>query len=513
MNYTNDIFNLRNWFAWNVSDTVDSIQTHQKVSLRNLKQYCTMTLKLQHEVCGTFHNITELSIFSVASSATLGAATGFMNWPIFYCITKAKFYSDPKYRVFFYKLLINIAFADLLKGIIGGASSVVYHIKEALHNIQQVHIDAPIVHLSLLITDAAALVSITILSIDRIIALLFPIKYRTGFSTVTQNLIVLSIWPLAMAIVVPYFKTNYIKELAIFAGIAITIAVSSLIILTYAFKKKFNYKLRSINKQYVSSSEISTISEPHQLKDPLHGNNMMETVSKMNRQPIKKKFSDESISSFASINSESLMCRNQVKSTNTYDVTRKPIPKNSQAMPGSQLNKSRPESFMNQIDPSLEQIPDIPNDIFRYKGRSVSMNTKSEMVFSSIDKPIYENTALNKSCDRPITPEPSTGSQSSIKRKAQPKLSRHERRVTETFMKMLMVFMGTYTPIVISIIYMNVSSETYVHCVVRHVLRDLTVVFILLSSLLRGLNFIMTLRRLRKLIKSTFNIENFCLKG
>ena len=472
-----------------------------------------MTLKLQHEVCGTFHNITELSIFSVASSTVLGAATAFINWPIFYCIAKAKFYSDPKYRVFFYKLLINIAFADLLKGIIGGASSVVYHTKEALHNVEQVHIDAPIIHLSLLVTDAAALVSITILSIDRIIALLFPIKYRTGLSTFTENLTVLSIWPLAMVIVVPYFKTNYIKELAIFAGVAITITVSSLIILTYAFKKKFNYKLRSINKQYVSSTEISTISESQQLKDPMHGINMIETVSKMNRQPVNKKLSDESISSFASINSESLMWKDQVKRANASDVMRKPIPKNSQAMRDSQLNKSRPKNFINQTDPSSKQIPDIPNDIFRYKGRSVSMNVKSEMMFSSIDKPIYENTSLNKSCGRTITPESSTGSQSSIKRKAQPKLSRHERRVTETFMKMLMVFMGTYTPIVISIIYMNVSSETYVHCVVRHVLRDLTVVFILLSSILRGLNFIMSLRRLRKLIKSTFNIEKFCLKG
>ena len=464
-----------------------------------------MTLNLQHEVCGTFHNITELSIFSATSSAILGAATAFINWPIFYCITKAKFCSDPKYRVFFYKLLINIAFADLLKGIIGGASSVVYHTKEALHITEQVDIDAPIVHVSLLITDAVALVSITILSIDRIIALLLPIKYRTGFSTFTENLAVLSIWPLAVAIVAPYFKTNYIKELAIFAGIAITIAVSSLIVLTYAFKKKFNYKLRSISKQYVSSSEISTISEPQQLRDPVHDSIMIETVSKMNREPINKKLSDESISSFASINSQSLMWKNQVKRAN--------MPRNSQAMPDSQLGRSRPENFMNQTDLSSKQIPDMPNDIFRYKGSSVSMNAKSEIVFSSIDKPIYENTSLNKTFDRPIAPEPSSGSQSSIKRKAQPKLSRHERRVTETFMKMLMVFMGTYTPIVISIIYMNVSSETYVHCVVRHVLRDLTVVFILLSSLLRGLNFIMTLRRLRKLIKSIFNIKKFCLIG
>ena len=83
----------------------------------------------------------------------------------------------------------------------------------------------------------------------------------------------------------------------------------------------------------------------------------------------------------------------------------------------------------------------------------------------------------------------------SIKPLISKKHERIQQRATRTFLIMLCVFVATYLPTVITMIFMNVCTTC--NCLVIHIMRDVSVLSILSSSVLRPLNFIMTLKHLR----------------
>lgn len=213
----------------------------------------THTIKQIDEKCGTTNNMTALSTFSAVTSMTISIMAVPLNMIIIICIIKAR---KTKFKNLFYKLLLNIAFADLFTGLIASPASVNFHIKEAFFNEDVNYADALVLHLSVFITDAVALITMTLLCIDRMTALIFPIKYHKGIKGRTENIIVILTWPLGIIFVIPYFKLHFIKELAVFSAVNVTVAVSSMIITTVVYKTRFQLKPK--NKPNHSSSVVST---------------------------------------------------------------------------------------------------------------------------------------------------------------------------------------------------------------------------------------------------------------
>eukprot|EP00794_Sanderia_malayensis_P020553 gene20553-22575_t len=75
-----------------------------------------------------------------------------------------------------------------------------------------------------------------------------------------------------------------------------------------------------------------------------------------------------------------------------------------------------------------------------------------------------------------------------------------ERRVTKTFLLMLVVFLFSYLPTCTMIIYMNNCVNC--NCELIHSMRDLTYLFMVAGALLRPINFIARLRVLRRSVKN-----------
>ena len=201
-----------------------------------------------NEECDTTNNITSLSNFSAIFSGALMLPTIPLNLVLIYVIVK---HQNSKSRGFFYKVLLNIAFADLLTGIIADPSSVNFHIKETLRETITLG-DTYLKHLSLFITDAIALITMTLLSFDRIVALIYPIKYHNGMKKWKENMLVGMIYPTAILLAVPYFKINFIRQLAVFTTINISVAIISLIVTAVIFKR-YNKE-----RKYVQNT-VSTI--------------------------------------------------------------------------------------------------------------------------------------------------------------------------------------------------------------------------------------------------------------
>ena len=77
-----------------------------------------------------------------------------------------------------------------------------------------------------------------------------------------------------------------------------------------------------------------------------------------------------------------------------------------------------------------------------------------------------------------------------------------EKRATATFMIILVVYIISYLPTCIMMIYMNTCKSC--DCLVLHVLRDMTYLSMVSSCLLRPISFIFSLKPLRDGIKSIF---------
>ena len=361
-----------------------------------------MSLDLVSETCGIFHELTELSIFTGASAGLIGILIILINCPILFCIMKAVRRHEKKFQHLFYKLLICIALSDLLKGLLAAPATVSFCIRELQHKNSNQDLHGLILHLTLLIPDAAALVTLTYLSFDRLLPLYFPNKFLFGLRKKEKKGLLFCIWPIAIIITMPYFFINYIKELLIYGGISITVALTSLILLIVSFHRK----------------------------------------------SVQKKGAEN----------------------------------------GIEIDRSR---RFNSIE--------IKNHLNSSKS---SVKDASIMKLRSLT--IAEDPPVHESLQKKERNASSTTMYSTVNQKRE---SLIEKRINNTFMKMLFVFLATYLPIVFFILYMNISSVSHVNCVVRHVMRDLTVTFILASSFFRGLNFLLTLKTVKAAVLKLFSCK------
>ena len=193
-------------------------------------------LKSIDQQCGTTNNMTGLSLFTSTTSGVLMLLTIPLNSIIIYCLVNER---KKKYKSLLYKLLLNIAMADLMTGLVPDPFLVNSVTKEAL-KIKLSLFEIYGIHLSLLYTDAVALLTLAVLSIERFIALVFPVVHAGGVRKRNEIILVVSVWLLAVLIVLPYLKIQFIRQLLIFSSVNIVFAVVSLIITTVTYK----YKLR-----------------------------------------------------------------------------------------------------------------------------------------------------------------------------------------------------------------------------------------------------------------------------
>lgn len=75
------------------------------------------------------------------------------------------------------------------------------------------------------------------------------------------------------------------------------------------------------------------------------------------------------------------------------------------------------------------------------------------------------------------------------------KIDSTERRVYQSFLIMLVVFLGTYLPAIVITVYMNTPFS---NCSALNIMRDTVYLSVLFSALLRPLNLMIRLKLLRK---------------
>ena len=94
---------------------------------------------------------------------------------------------------------------------------------------------------------------------------------------------------------------------------------------------------------------------------------------------------------------------------------------------------------------------------------------------------------------------PNLGSQKATLSRKDRSSTKKGRKATKSFLKMLLVFIFSYLPASFITIYFSLC--TFCNCLLIQILRDVSIVFILSGSLFRAINFLMSLKSLKKEVK------------
>ena len=343
--------------------------------------------------CGTINNHTTLSIASGISTSFLMLFTIPLNAVVVFVLIKDR--KKKRYQNLFYKLLLNIAIVDLLTGLVVDPGTINFFVKEAMH-LKMAQYEVYLAHLPAFLTDAIALSTLTLLSIDRIVAIISTVKHFQGMRKITCYILVASSWIFGACLVLSYFKIGYIRQLFVFTIINITVTVISLIVtmITYMIK------LKPTSSKY----EISPFKDNLKIK---------------NRSP---------------------MAKIKPRITKTYDAEKENAPK------------------LEKITNNTLQVPNVG-----------TVQASSNNLFS--------------------------------------KQARIQKKATRAFLIMLCVFVATYLPTAVTMIFMNVCTTC--NCMAIHIMRDISLISILSSSVFRPLNFILTLKHLRMAVCYKFGRKKY----
>jgi hypothetical protein len=226
-----------------------------------------MTYQLQAEFENRcFHTgpPKELSILTVSLSLLLALLNIPGNLLVILVIA-----ADPykNLRTPFNYLMANLAFADLIVGMISDPFSVYIHWKEVKDS-DVTDLDYQINHMSYFISCTASVLSLAALAVERYLAIRDPHNYRNKFTGKRILLTIAGIWFISLSLPWVYLEVGFITYAFIFANSAVAVGV---------FMTFFTYGLvlRALKKR--TRDDKSTGNENYQLS----GNNE-DTLSRRN---------------------------------------------------------------------------------------------------------------------------------------------------------------------------------------------------------------------------------------
>ena len=186
-----------------------------------------------------------LSHFTAISSIVLCLIITFGNSLIILAVIV-----DPlkKLRNPFSYFLINLAVSDLLVGMVTMPLSYTVHMDEVQGYIPQYKVY--LLHISYFISSMASVLSLGALSVDRFVAIRWPIAYRRRLSLPRCALLSLLIWVFSSLVSLVYLKVGYINHLMVFVHLSVVLTLVLLVVTYWEVYRVFrvqSFEMRSFD--------------------------------------------------------------------------------------------------------------------------------------------------------------------------------------------------------------------------------------------------------------------------
>lgn len=453
--------------------------------------------------CGERHNITALSYSTAFLTAGISLSTVALNGLIIIVYIQNH---KLLFKRLFYKVIFNVIVCDFLNGLITDNLTLAYVIKEGTRDsISRVHVTFS--HLTFFVFGAVSVVTIGILGIERQWAVLLPFSYRIGIRDRILVAILMSTWLFAISMSLLYLFVGFYTSLAIFASTTVALSFMILIITASVYYRKLVHIPTQLGSKVEDKVIVSrsSISVQNIMTEPVRNErNFKRSVSDQLDARLSRHRLDDALNK-----STSGMERIYALSTATTAEAR-----NNAMMPSQPKRKLLYTSSKekNSIQPTEEVANSTELELH------VRVHSEKPSKVTHIEPRGRPETITNtlQNC----VPASSNDKLDKIARESQHRLRaekrqvqrcrRHmtevEKRATRTFMVILIVYIISYLPTCIMMIYMNICKHC--GCLVLHVLRDMTFLSMVSSCLLRPINFLWSLKPLREGMRRIFKKPN-----
>ena len=196
-------------------------------------------------------------------------------------------------------LVVNLAIADLIVGVITEPFSVYYHIKEGMKK-NRVSEELITIHMFYFVSCTASVLSLTSLAVERYLAVRKPNTYRNKVTNKRILLTIVTIWLISLSLPNIYFHVGFTTYGFIFANTSIAVAVL-IICITYTLMR------RKVNKVFKKSTQTAVPSTP------------AEAINKASQYPLAAV-----ITKTVSTTGETISA--QASSTSSQDQSQRPNP-------------------------------------------------------------------------------------------------------------------------------------------------------------------------------------------
>ena len=204
--------------------------------------------------CGNLSNVPILSYVNSAVSIILFLSTVTINLLIVLALHTDRQLLSRNY----YFIIYNIALADALMGLICEPLSVYFHFKEAIHT--HMPIVQKIMHFAFFVTNTVAVLSMTVLAVDRFCVAMFQFYYYSKYTKSKMITTLLATWMISVSVSISYFFIGYIRFLAVFASSSVIITLIFMVVTMYILRKQLE-KTRNdeMERQNMSRSRNSSV--------------------------------------------------------------------------------------------------------------------------------------------------------------------------------------------------------------------------------------------------------------
>ena len=211
-----------------------------------------MSLILGIDPCKNITPPTYLSFFTASSSILISIVASVGNFLVVIAVIWNP-YKDL--RTPFNYFIANLSFADLVVGLVLGPLSAIYHIFEGLDMRKQFQPFREAFHVVFFTFCTASLLSLTALALDRYLAVMYPLSYRTNLNPVRALLISLLLWIVSILLSMLYFIVGYNRYRFIFANTAVAVTIIELIFTNMKIQKHLRKQMQQWETLHGSTEE------------------------------------------------------------------------------------------------------------------------------------------------------------------------------------------------------------------------------------------------------------------
>ena len=201
--------------------------------------------------CGGTHHLPALSVFTSVVSGFLILSTVLLNSLILFTILRNK---SNAFKPVFFRAVFNIALADLFTGLVVDSLCFNFVLKEAL-GIELSKSETTLSHVSFFIFSGVAVITVGLMSVERLWALMKPFNHLKGQQVWQSALIGACTWILSIGLSMAYFKVGYIKCLVVFASTTVVCSFVLMIVMLLVYERRMVSNRKKRGRYSVTRSD------------------------------------------------------------------------------------------------------------------------------------------------------------------------------------------------------------------------------------------------------------------